>query len=146
MKAMKRFLSLAMVCLLLCGLLPGFAYADDPAVGAIALSNASGNAGDTVTVDVTIQSNPGVMALTLKPQFDTTVLELKETAVDTEAGWTLGADGQVLYDTYSEDRVRIPASGTDPHRKLRVLPVLPAEGGEASRRTQEHRLQCVLRL
>ena len=102
MKAMKRFLSLAMVCLLLCGLLPGFAYADDPAVGAIALSNASGNAGDTITVDVTIQSNPGVMALTLKPQFDTTVLELKETAVDTEAGWTLGADGQVLYDTYPD--------------------------------------------
>ena len=105
MKAMKRFLSLAMVCLLLCGLLPGFAYADDPAVGAIALSNASGNAGDTVTVDVTIQSNPGVMALTLKPQFDTTVLELKETAVDTEAGWTPGADGQVLYDSYPDSTI-----------------------------------------
>ena len=102
MKAMKRFLSLAMVCLLLCGLLPGFAYADDPAVGAIALSNASGNAGDTVTVDVTIQSNPGVMAMKLMPQFDTAVLELQGTEADTESGWTLGADGQVLYDTYPD--------------------------------------------
>ena len=55
MKAMKRFLSLAMVCLLLCGLLPGFAYADDPAVGTIALSNASGNAGDTVTTIISIR-------------------------------------------------------------------------------------------
>ena len=99
---MKRFLSLAMVCLLLCGLLPGFAYADDPAVGAIALSNASGNAGDTVTVDVTIQSNPGVMAMKLMPQFDTAVLELQGTEADTESGWTLGADGQVLYDTYPD--------------------------------------------
>lgn len=102
MKAMKRFLSLAMVCLLLCGLLPGFAYADDPAVGAIALSNASGNAGDTVTVDVTIQSNPGVMAMKLMPQFDTAVLELQGTEADTASGWTLGADGQVLYDTYPD--------------------------------------------
>ena len=105
MKTMKRFLSLAMVCLLLCGLLPSFAYADDPESGVIVLSNAAGSAGETVTVDVTIQSNPGVMALTLKPQFDTTVLELKETAVDTEAGWTRGADGQVLYDSYPDSTI-----------------------------------------
>lgn len=105
MKAMKRFLSLTLVCLLLCGLLPSFAYADDPVSGVIVLSNAAGSAGETVTVDVTIQSNPGVMALTLKPQFDTTVLELKETAVDTEAGWTPGADGQVLYDSYPDSTI-----------------------------------------
>ena len=102
MKTMKRFLSLTLVCLLLCVLLPSFAFAADATSGTIAMSNASGNAGETVTVEVEVKSNPGVMALTLKPQFDTTVLELQDTVLATETNWTKGADGKVLFDYYPD--------------------------------------------
>ena len=102
MKTMKRFLSLTLVCLLLCGLLPSFAFAADATSGTIAMSNASGNAGETVTVEVEVKSNPGVMALTLEPQFDTTVLELQDTVLATETNWTKGANGKVLFDYYPD--------------------------------------------
>ena len=102
MKTMKRFLSLTLVCLLLCGLLPSFAFAADATSGTIAMSNASGNAGETVTVEVEVKSNPGVMALTLEPQFDTTVLELQDTVLATETNWTEGANGKVLFDYYPD--------------------------------------------
>lgn len=102
MKAINRFLSLTMVFLLLCGLLPGFAYADDPVSGSIVLSNASGNAGDTVTVDVAVMGNPGVMAMRMEPEFDATVLELKDTVLVSTDEWTKGAGGQVLFDHYPD--------------------------------------------
>ncbi len=103
MKAMKRVLAVALACVLLCGLLPAFASADTAESGAIVLSDAAGNPGDTVTVDLEIVSNPGVIGLrVIKPVFDETVLELKETQVIDDERWMLGEGGRIIFDTYPE--------------------------------------------
>jgi len=88
MKTLKRFLSLTLVCLLLCGLLPSFALADDSAAGALVLTDVAGKPGDTVTVDLQLTSNPGIVVLQIKSlSFDSTVLKLKDVAVSFESGW-----------------------------------------------------------
>jgi len=102
MKTLKRFLSLTLVCLLLCGLLPSFALADDSTAGEIVLTDAAGQPGDTVTVDLQLTSNPGIVVLQVKSlSFDSTVLELSEVAVSFESGWNqtiVKETGSILLD------------------------------------------------
>ena len=102
MKTLKRVLSMTLVCLLLCGLLPSFALADDPVAGAMVLTDVTGKPGDTVTVDLKLTSNPGIVVLQIKSlTFDSTVLELTDVAVTIESGWNptvVKETGRILLD------------------------------------------------
>ena len=102
MKTLKRVLSMTLVCLLLCGLLPSFALADDSVAGAMVLTDVTGKPGDTVTVDLKLTSNPGIVVLQIKSlTFDSTVLELTDVAVTIESGWNptvVKETGRILLD------------------------------------------------
>ena len=75
-----------MICLLLCGMLPTFALADDTATCNLVLKDTAGKPGETVTVDLEITSNPGIGALRLNSlDYDTAALELTEVTV--ADGW-----------------------------------------------------------
>ena len=88
MKTMKRFLSFAMVCLLLCGLLPSFALADDSMTCGLVLKDCSGMPGETVTVELEITSNPGIGAMKLNTlDYDHNVLELTDVTVNLGSDW-----------------------------------------------------------
>ena len=104
MKAIRRFLSLAMVCLLLCGLLPGFALAEDTAeTGKIVLGgDTAGQPGDTVKVEVKVEECPGIMGMKFSPLYDAAVLKLTNTEVSVGAPWdntVVQETGVVLLDT-----------------------------------------------
>ena len=104
MKAIRRFLSLAMVCLLLCGLLPGFALAEDTAeTGKIVLGgDTAGQPGDTVKVEVKVEECPGIMGMKFSPLYDSAVLKLTNTEVSVGAPWdntVVQETGVVLLDT-----------------------------------------------
>ena len=75
---MKRFTKLSLmtilsVLLLICSL-PFCAAAEGSA--AVSVGSASGKAGDTVTVDVNLTENPGVIAMNLNVNYDEKQLEL----------------------------------------------------------------------
>ncbi|MBR0199015.1 MAG: hypothetical protein IJQ42_02470, partial [Oscillospiraceae bacterium] len=104
MKAIRRFLSLTMVCLLLCGLLPGFALAEDTAeTGKIVLGgDTAGQPGDTVKVEVKVEECPGIMGMKFSPLYDAAVLKLTNTEVSVGAPWdktVVQETGVVLLDT-----------------------------------------------
>ena len=47
----------------------------------ISVGTASGNPGDTVTVEVSLENNPGICAVILTPEYDTTALRLESSAL-----------------------------------------------------------------
>ena len=75
---MKHFMKLAMMTilslLLLVCALPFSAAAEGSA--AVSVGSASGKAGDTVTVNVDLTQNPGVIAMNLNVNYDEKQLEL----------------------------------------------------------------------
>lgn len=71
---MKRIFSLATVLLMLCGLLAVSTYAAGN--GSMSMSSSSGNRGDTVTLSVNLNSNPGLVTMSIRVSYDTSVLQL----------------------------------------------------------------------
>ena len=72
---MKRVLSMILCVVMLFGLLAVSASAE--AEPTVRVSSAQAKAGDTVTLDVAVENNPGIYALTFSFDYDTTRLELK---------------------------------------------------------------------
>ena len=71
---MKKILSVLIVLVMLCGLLvvPASAAGN----GSLSMGSASGNRGDTVTLRVNLNSNPGLVTMTIRISYDTSVLQL----------------------------------------------------------------------
>lgn len=71
---MKKILSVITIIVLLCAMLvvPASAAGN----GTIAMSSASGKQGDSVTLNVNMNSNPGLVTMTIKVTYDTNVLQL----------------------------------------------------------------------
>ena len=71
---MKRIFSIAIVLIMLCSMLavPAFAAGN----GSMSMGSASGNRGDTVTLSVNLNSNPGLVTMTIRVSYDTSVLQL----------------------------------------------------------------------
>ena len=86
----KKILAMLLTMILLLGILPAAARAEGGAIslstaeaaaetagsGEISLSSAKAAPGETVSVTVTIDANPGVMFLKLEPEYDESVLTL----------------------------------------------------------------------
>lgn len=71
---MKKILSVITIIVLLCAMLvvPASAAGN----GTIAMSSGSGKQGDTITLDVNMSKNPGLVTMTIKVTYDTNVLQL----------------------------------------------------------------------
>ena len=71
---MKKLLSVITIIVLLCSMLvvPVSAAGN----GTIAMSSGSGKQGDTITLDVNMSKNPGLVTMTIKVTYDTNVLQL----------------------------------------------------------------------
>lgn len=71
---MKRLFSILLVVALLCGtlVLPASAAGS----GSLSMSTATGNRGDTVTLSVYLNSNPGLVTMTIRVSYDTSVLQM----------------------------------------------------------------------
>ena len=62
--------------------------------GSIAMSSASGKQGDTVTLNVTMPSNPGLVTMTIRVTYDTNVLQLTNVS---DPGLLVGAQLNTSY-------------------------------------------------
>ena len=73
---LKKILFAVLLCtVLLCATLPMAVFAEDGGA-AVSVGSASGKAGDTVTVSVNLNQNPGVIAMNLSVGYDPDQLEL----------------------------------------------------------------------
>ena len=71
---MKKLISMLIVLVMLCSLLAVPASAAES--GSMAMTSASGYRGDTVTLNVNLNSNPGLVTMTIRVSYDTSVLQL----------------------------------------------------------------------
>lgn len=67
---MKRIISLLLVAAMMLVQFPTTVFAVDSTVATIAVNDATATPGGTVTVDVTIQNNPGILGATLQISYD----------------------------------------------------------------------------
>ena len=85
---MKTALSVMLAVLLLCACLPAGVLAAG-GDGAMEISSAEANAGDTVTLTVDMTSNPGFAYLEVKPEYDASLLEAPAMTGTGLTGWTI---------------------------------------------------------
>ena len=79
---MKRITSIIVAIALIISLIPGIAInASAENEPAIAVSSATGKAGDTVQTSITLINNPGVTSIKIKVSFDETLLTLTDTEI-----------------------------------------------------------------
>ena len=71
---MKKVVSALLIMLMLCNLLPFSAVAAGN--GSISMGSASGAQGGSVTLNVNLTNNPGLVTITIKVSYDTSVLQL----------------------------------------------------------------------
>ena len=71
---MKKTFPILILLVMLCGLL--VVPVSAAGTGSMTMSSASGNRGDTVTLSVKLNSNPGLVTMTIKVSYDTSVLQL----------------------------------------------------------------------
>ena len=83
---MKKILCICLAVALMGACIP-VAAAGDPA---IVVSETAGNPGDTVTITVSTQNNPGIIGLRVFVSYDSAVLELKKTEEGDFSGITFG--------------------------------------------------------
>jgi len=71
---MKRLFAILLIVALLCGtlVLPASAAGS----GSLSMSSATGSRGDTVTLSVYLNSNPGLVTMTIRVSYDTSVLQM----------------------------------------------------------------------
>ena len=86
---MKRYLTLMLVCVMLLGTLSfGSAMAvSDPT---FSVTDAQSEQGSEFSVDINISNNPGIIALGLQVEYDSSILELKEANSKDFTGTTFG--------------------------------------------------------
>lgn len=103
MKQINRFLALLLVLVMLMSVLPVGVFAVEKASTdalVLGVSTASGKAGETVTVDISLDKNPGITTLEIELTYDPNVLTL---ASEPECTDLLGKDV-----TFSENLTNIP--------------------------------------
>ena len=85
---MKKIFSVLIILVVFCCLLavPVSAASD----GSMSMDAASGNRGDTVTLSVNLDNNPGLVTMTIRVSYDTSVLQLTNVS---DAGLLAGAYG-----------------------------------------------------
>ena len=85
---MKKVFSIILVLMLLCGMLavPVSAAGN----GSLSMTSASGGRGETVTLSVKLNSNPGLVTMSIRISYDTNVLELENVSA---TGLLGGGDG-----------------------------------------------------
>ncbi len=76
---MKKLLALCLTVMLVVAMVPAFAVSAADAA-TINVGSAQGYAGDTVTVDVALANNPGIVSMKLSIAYDAAVLELTNKA------------------------------------------------------------------
>ena len=71
---MKKILSVLIILVMLCAFVtvPTAAAGN----GSLSMSSASGYRGDTVTLSVYLNSNPGLVTMTIRVSYDTSALQL----------------------------------------------------------------------
>lgn len=86
---MKRFLTLLLACTMLLGTFTfsSVTAASDPT---FSVTDAQGKLGDEISVDINISNNPGIIALRLNIQYDSSVLELTGATPKDYASTTFG--------------------------------------------------------
>ncbi len=71
---MKKICTVALVLILLCGMLAVSVSAAGS--GSLSLTSATGNRGETVTVNVKLNRNPGLVTMSIRVSYDTSVVQL----------------------------------------------------------------------
>ena len=71
---MKKIFSILIAIVLLCGVFVTPTYAAGN--GSLSMTSASGNRGDSVTLSVNLNNNPGLVTMTIRVSYDTSVLQL----------------------------------------------------------------------
>ena len=89
---MKKVLSCAILLILLCGLLTVSVYAAGS--GSLEMTSATGSAGEEVTLNVKLNSNPGLVTMTIRVKYDTSALQLTKV---TEPGLLKGTQLNPTY-------------------------------------------------
>ena len=89
---MKKVLSFLIVLVILCAVLAVPASAAGS--GSVSMGSAGGNRGDTVTLYVNLNSNPGLVTMTIKVSYDTSVLQLTNVS---DTGLLVGAQLSTSY-------------------------------------------------
>ena len=122
----KRVLSLLLVLCMVLTIMPAAtAFADGSAKTTISVGTVSANHGETVTVDINIRNNPGIVALQFAISYDKTKLEYvgfadkKTDEVVVMNGWIIGKEAAVWDNlTAFED---VTADGVILKLKFKVL-------------------------
>ena len=70
----KLFSFLLCGVLLICALIPALTVSADPAYGTITIGTVNAVPGDTVVVPISIENNPGIMAITVSITYDSSAL------------------------------------------------------------------------
>ena len=125
---MKRILSLILCLVLAVSLLPlNAAAAGTPTVR---VSSAQAKAGETVTVEVAVENNPGIFALTFRFQYDTSRLKLTAVTPNTQSFPGTWQAGSLKGATWASNAGDITANDTILTMRFEVLADAP-EGDAA---------------
>lgn len=89
---MKKILYVSMILIVLCSLFVVPVHAAEG--GSLRLTSASGNPGDTITLQVNLNSNPGLVTMTIKVSYDTSVIQLINVS---DTGLLVGAQLNTRY-------------------------------------------------
>ena len=81
---MKKLLAICLSVLLICAAMP-FAFATAAEEATLVVSGATGKAGDTIDVVISLKNNPGLVSAALKLGYDSSVLELVKKPVAGES-------------------------------------------------------------
>ena len=124
---MKRIFSLLLCLILAVSLLPMNAAAEGTPT--IRVASAQDKAGDTVTLGVTVENNPGINALTFRFRYDTDRLKLTAVTPNTESFPGNWQTGSLKGANWSSNAGNITANGTILTMSFEVLET--AEEGDA---------------
>ena len=84
---MKKLLKLVLALAMCATMMSMTAFAAEP--GSMTITSATAQAGQTVSIDVSITANPGVAGLVVEPEFDSSVLTL-DSITGSGLQWTTG--------------------------------------------------------
>lgn len=90
----KKIISAVLTALVIIVVTSSVSAADAPT---ISVGTVSGNPGDTVTVGLSLENNPGVCAMILTPSYDTSALKLKSSSLVDGFGGMFESDSKLVW-------------------------------------------------
>ena len=90
----KKIISAVLTALVIIVVTSYVSAADAPT---ISVGTVSGNPGDTVTVGLSLENNPGVCAMILTPSYDTSALKLKSSSLVDGFGGMFESDSKLVW-------------------------------------------------